>query len=91
MTMTGRMLTIGPASATPRRLAPNPSWNTVTTAPNDAPMVSRNPPIAVSGIRIERKASINRSSARPTTTLRYGDQGVGHRLRRVDVGRGLAR
>ena len=35
-------------------------------------MVSRNPAMAVSGTRIERNATISRSSASPTTTARYG-------------------
>ncbi len=34
--------------------------------------MSRKPPIAVSGTRIERNAIVSRISARPTTTARYG-------------------
>ncbi len=72
MISTGSIEISGPVWEIPNSEANTPSWKTSTTAPKDAPIVSRNPPIAVSGTRIERNAIISRISARPTTTARYG-------------------
>ena len=48
-----------------------PSWNTQTTGPSDAAMLSRKPPAALSGMSIDRNTTISSMSASPTTTAMY--------------------
>jgi hypothetical protein len=55
---TGRKLTIGPVLATPKSPSRWPSWNTHTTSPIAAAMLSRNPAAALIGTRIDRKTAL---------------------------------
>ena len=47
-----------------------PSWKISTVAPSVARTESRNPNVAVSGTRIDRKTSISKTKANPITTAR---------------------
>ena len=59
-------LTIGCPSTIPNM----PSWKTATVTPRVASTESRKPEVAVSGTRIDRKTTISRTNASPTTTAR---------------------
>jgi hypothetical protein len=62
----GMKLTIGWPSISPKA----PSWKTATVAPSVASTESRNPKVAVSGTRTERKTIISSTKARPMTMAR---------------------
>ena len=47
-----------------------PSWKISTVAPRVASTLNRNPMVAVSGTRIERKTIISRRNASPITMAR---------------------
>ncbi len=67
---TGIVLMIGLGWSTPKTSASQPHWKTATTAPSAADTESRKPSAAFSGTRIERKTSISRRKAKPTTVPR---------------------
>jgi hypothetical protein len=63
----GIMLMIALGWSTSRRSPSQPHWKTATTAPSAA---SRKPRAALRGTRTERKTSVSRRKARPTTSPR---------------------
>src|ERR671932_237599 len=80
---TGRKLTIGPVFATPSWSARWPSWNTHTTTPIDAAMLSRKP---AADRHVLRQRRGERVRGVDVERRRAGDVDVGPGLLR-DLGR----
>ena len=58
---------IGPERPSPRRLPPQPHWNTATTTPYAAPMESRLRMTAFSGTSTDRKTVMSRMKLKSST------------------------
>jgi len=70
MTRIGVSDSSGPVESAWTTSRSQPHWNTATTAPSEAPIVSRKPATPTTGTRIERNTRISNTSASPTTSTR---------------------
>jgi hypothetical protein len=68
---------IGTVVSKPIRPAAHPHWNTITSTPNEAPMLSRFSSAALRGTRTDRKTTVRSSSdSRITAPMNHGSRSL---------------